>query len=217
MRIQPVDRTTAPPEVAAILDGATTLLGRTPRSFSVMANTPMVARWMLAFVASIHRQGAGSILDGATKNLAVLKVATLMGSFYSAGHNKEYGREFGMTDEKYDALQADYMTSDLLDAREKAVLAWAEAVTANTARDNDEAFERLKAHFSDEEITELTLVICHFNGINRFTGSLKLELESSGEVGRIRSTRDLPIETVETYVRSVCDAREAAVTGAAGR
>lgn len=204
--VEPVRLEDASPEAARVLEGASKLLGRTPRSFAVMCHTPQVARWMLAFVAAIHRDGTGSVLDGRIKNLATLKTASLMGSTYSLGHNRAYGQEFGMDDERFEALQGDYRRADCFDDRDKAVLAWTEAVTQNTAQRDSKAFEDLRRHFTDAEIVELTMVICHFNGMNRFTASLQLELEAPEEVERIRATRNLPAAEIEAYVRRVSEA-----------
>ena len=39
------------------------------------------------------------------------------------------------------------------------------------------AMAKLKAHFDNEQIVELTLAIGHFNFWNRFTDSLEIDLE----------------------------------------
>ena len=44
------------------------------------------------------------------------------------------GQALGLTDAEFDALQGDYRQSALFNEREKAVLAWAEAMTLNTAK-----------------------------------------------------------------------------------
>jgi alkylhydroperoxidase family enzyme len=206
-RIEPIDIDRASPEAKAVTDGARRLLGRVPSTFGVMSHSPQVARWMLAFVASIHRDGAGSIVEGRIKNLATLKTASLNRSEYSLGHNRAYGREFGMDEETFAALESGYETSDKFDDRDKAVLAWAEAITLNTAGEDDGRFENLQKYFSDPEIVELTMTICHFNGMNRFTTALKLDLEQRDEVDRIRTTRDLPMSEIEDYARSVISAK----------
>jgi alkylhydroperoxidase family enzyme len=52
--------------------------------------------------------------------------------------------------------------------RERAVLAWTEAVT--NIRDGhvrDEVYEEIKEHFSEKEIADLTLAVCQINAWNR--------------------------------------------------
>ena len=55
----------------------------------------------------------------------------------------------------------------MYDDREKAVIRWAESLTENTARDDDNAFLELKKYFNEQDIVELTLFTCLFNAWNR--------------------------------------------------
>jgi alkylhydroperoxidase family enzyme len=77
-----------------------------------------------------------------------------------------------------DALSADdYLESPLFGEREKAVIRWAELVTWNKARYDDEAFLQLSKHFDSTEIVELTTVAAFRGLMNRFMDSLHIELE----------------------------------------
>ena len=58
--------------------------------------------------------------------------------------------------------------------RERAALAWAEIVTAIQHKDpSDEDIARLKTHFSDEEIAELSFTIAGINAWNLLNVSLR--------------------------------------------
>lgn len=61
--------------------------------------------------------------------------------------------------------------------REKAVIRWAELVTWNEARHDDEAYAQLARHFDSTEIVELTTVAAFRGLMNRFMDSLQIELE----------------------------------------
>ena len=76
------------------------------------------------------------------------------------------------------------MESSQLTEAEKAVLYWAEVVTEKLYQDapgrpsqRPMAMAKLKKHFDNEQIVELTLAIGHFNFWNRFTDSLEIDLE----------------------------------------
>ena len=59
--------------------------------------------------------------------------------------------------------------TDLYTPREKAALAWAEAVTELKDRQvSDEAYEAARKEFSDEELVDLTLAVTTINTWNRF-------------------------------------------------
>lgn len=63
--------------------------------------------------------------------------------------------------------------------RERAALAWAEAVTLlSTTHVPDEVYQEMRAHFSEHEAVDLTMAIIAINGWNRLAVSFrKLPLE----------------------------------------
>ena len=77
-------------------------------------------------------------------------------------------RAAGETNERID-LVATWRDSPLYNERERAALAWTEALTlVAETHAPDEDFELLKASFNDEEMAELTLAIAAINAWNRF-------------------------------------------------
>lgn len=97
-----------------------------------------------------------------------------------------------MNQDHFSALDADWESSDLFDEREKSVIRWARALTRNTARDDDAAFEGMRTHFSEQEIVELTLFTCLFNAWNRLQDGFRNELEPPE--GRISWSADWETE-----------------------
>lgn len=83
------------------------------------------------------------------------------------------GSELGLTDEKIEQL-ADYATSPLYDERERAALAYADAITLSDRDVSDELFTRLRAFYDDDEIIELTAVIAWENASSKFNRALRI-------------------------------------------
>ena len=82
-------------------------------------------------------------------------------------HTRE-ARADGETEERLYLLDA-WRESPLYSDRERAALAWTEALTlVAQTRAPDEDYALLKAHFSDEEQVKLTLAISAINAWNRF-------------------------------------------------
>ena len=79
-----------------------------------------------------------------------------------------------MTDEQIRALTF-YDRSPLFNDREKAVILYAERLTRGASALRDRALEELKKHFNEEQIVELTLVVCAANFTNRFNDGLRVE------------------------------------------
>jgi len=83
-------------------------------------------------------------------------------------HTRE-AREHGETDERLHLLAA-WRESPLYSERERAALAWTEAVTlVAQTHVPDEVFEQVRRHFSEEELIWLTLAITTINAWNRLS------------------------------------------------
>ena len=81
------------------------------------------------------------------------------------------GSEAGVSDEKLLAL-ADHATSDLYDDRERAALAYADAVTRTGEEIPEALFERLRRLFDEDQIVELTEIIAWENASSKFNHAL---------------------------------------------
>ena len=114
------------------------------------------------------------------------------------------GQALGLTDEEFDALQADYRASARFSEREKAVLAWSEAMTLNTAKRDDAVWAELKRHFSDAEIVEVSLACAMFNMINRLNDSFRTELEPEEYNRRQHSAVGVTEKALEQYACRIC-------------
>lgn len=97
-----------------------------------------------------------------------------------------------------------YADSPLFGEREKAVIRWAELVTWNEARYDDEAFTQLARYFDSTEIVELTTVAAFRGLMNRFMDSLHIELEGpelQARGGRSAASR----EDLHAYIEKLTD------------
>jgi alkylhydroperoxidase family enzyme len=83
------------------------------------------------------------------------------------------GSRNGLSTEKILAL-ADYAKSPLYTDAEKVALEYADAMT-DTHRDvDDELFARLKQHYDDDAIAELTMIIAWENSSSRFNRAFRI-------------------------------------------
>lgn len=115
------------------------------------------------------------------------------------------GQALGLKDEEFDALRGDYRASPLFDTKEKAVIAWSEAMTLNTAKHDDRVWNALRAEFNDAEIVEISLACAMFNMINRLNDSFRTELESAEYNRRQHGAVGVTRETLEDYACVICN------------
>jgi hypothetical protein len=112
------------------------------------------------------------------------------------------GQALGLTEAEFDALSGDgYRQSTLFNEREKAVLAWAEAMTLNTAKRDGPAWDDMRRLFSDAEIVEISLITGMFNMINRLNDSFRTELESAEYNRRQHGAVGVSVEDLDDYAR----------------
>jgi alkylhydroperoxidase family enzyme len=83
------------------------------------------------------------------------------------------GSELGIPTEKLNALH-EYAKSPLFNTAERVALEYADAMT-DTASDVDDAlFARVREHYDEEQIAELTMLIAWENGSSRFNRALRV-------------------------------------------
>jgi len=117
------------------------------------------------------------------------------------------GQALGLTEAEFDALQGeDYRASPLFDEREKAVLAWSEAMTLNTAKRDKAVWDELRRLFSDAEIVEISMACAMFNMINRLNDSFCTELESEEYNRRQHGAVGVTASALEDYACRICAA-----------
>jgi len=80
-------------------------------------------------------------------------------------HTKD-ARAAGETEQRLYGLSA-WREAPYYSDRERAALAWTEAVTRIGGDIGDAAYEAVRAHFSDKEIVDLTLAVIAINSWNR--------------------------------------------------
>ncbi len=84
------------------------------------------------------------------------------------------GVEVGVTAEKLAAL-ASYKDSSHFTGREKAALEFSERITRDDREVSAECFDRLREHFSEAEIVELTFIVGYQTFASKFAKAFRLE------------------------------------------
>jgi AhpD family alkylhydroperoxidase len=106
-------------------------------------------------------------IDHRLLHLIKLRASQINGCAYCVDMHVKEARRDGLSEQWINLISV-WQESPVFDARERAVLAWTEALT-NVAqtRAPDADFEPLRAFFSDADITKLTVAIGAINVWNR--------------------------------------------------
>ncbi|HLB15927.1 MAG TPA: carboxymuconolactone decarboxylase family protein [Burkholderiales bacterium] len=148
----------------------TRLWARTPRAFLAMA---------LMYGALDRKR---SPIEPALRSLVQVRVSQINWCPFCVDLNSAIGMKRGVTEERLAAL-AQPETSPLLSAREKAALAFAEAVTRSDRRPDAGLIDRLRAHFDDDAIVELAALVAYQNMSSKFNAALGVPAQGFCRIG----------------------------------
>jgi AhpD family alkylhydroperoxidase len=122
---------------------------------------------MMQAMLDLEKKVRGSGLETSLIYLVKTRASLLNGCAFCLHMHTRDARAAGETEERLYLLSA-WQESPLYTPRERAALAWTDALTliAQT-RAPDAAYEELAAHFSEVERVKLSLLIVAINGWNR--------------------------------------------------
>lgn len=147
--------------------------GRLLNIYRMMLHSPALAgAWFELNSAVRFRTEVG----GQERELAVMRVAILNGVDYIVqAHATAYALEEGLTPAQVDALAA-WDSSDVFTSKQRALLAYVDAMTRDIDVP-DAVFAELRAHYSERQTVELTMLIGAYNMHTRVLQALKIDPE----------------------------------------
>jgi AhpD family alkylhydroperoxidase len=106
-------------------------------------------------------------LDKALLELIKLRASQINGCAFCVQHHILLAERLGVPADKLNLVVV-WREVPQFSARERAALAWTEALTVLTGGVSDEVYDEARAEFSDQELTYLTSAIASINAWNRF-------------------------------------------------
>jgi AhpD family alkylhydroperoxidase len=118
-------------------------------------------------VRGLERYSRSCGLEPRLLELVKMRASQMNGCAYCIDMHSKDARARGESEQRLYALDA-WRETPFFDARERAALAWTEAVTRiSDGHVPDPVFEEARKHFSEKELVDLTLSIIAINGWNR--------------------------------------------------
>jgi AhpD family alkylhydroperoxidase len=136
---------------------------------SARAVAPDAMKAVLSVEAYIQHCGREKSLI----ELVKMRASQINGCAYCLDTHSKDARRGGESEQRLYLFDA-WRESPLYTPREHAALAWTEAVTRITdTHAPDDVYRSLRAHFSDKEIVDLTILVGHINLLNRLAIGLR--------------------------------------------
>ncbi len=127
--------------------------------------SPEAMKAMFGLENYIHQSGLPENL----LHLVKLRVSKINGCAYCIDMHSKDLRASGETEQRLYLLDA-WREAPFYSDKERAALAWAEAVTlVAEGHVPDEVYEQVRTQFSEEELVNLTLAVVTINGWNRLS------------------------------------------------
>jgi AhpD family alkylhydroperoxidase len=134
-----------------------------------MVNSPEMFDQMMAF----SDMSRATDLDPKLRHLIDIRASQINGCAFCVDMHVKEGKIDGERELRLHHV-AIWWESPLFNERERAALAWTEVVT-RLPQDGipDAAYERVRAHFSEREVSDLTFAILTINSWNRLSVAFK--------------------------------------------
>src|SRR5580698_5726356 len=118
-------------------------------------------------VLALGGLAAGAGIDKPLLELIKLRASQINGCAFCVQYHVLQAERLGVPLDKLNLVVV-WREAPQFSARERAALAWTEALTLLASGVSDEVYEQARAEFSDQELTYLTSAVASINVWNRF-------------------------------------------------
>src|SRR3984957_18712337 len=118
-------------------------------------------------VAALGQAAAKAGIDRQLLELIKLRASQINGCAYCVQYHILQAESLGIPVDKLNLVVV-WREAPQFSSRERAALAWTEALTLLTGGVSDEVYDQARAEFSDKELTYLTSAVASINVWNRF-------------------------------------------------
>ena len=143
----------------------------TPRIDATTYQSTAAGQAMLALEMAVRSSG----LEPSLLELVKIRASQVNGCAYCLDMHTKEARAHGESEQRIYALAA-WRETPFFSDRERAALAWAEALTAVAAEGAPDAlYEEVREHFQEAELVALTFAVVTINSWNRLAIAFRAE------------------------------------------
>ena len=157
------------PEIKPLVDKIVAERGSVLHLYQMLLHSPPVAAGWLRYLTAVRHECS---LPGDLREIVIMRIAALNGAPYEAEQHAPIALREGVAQAKLDALER-WEDTDLFSARERAVLAYTDAMT-RSIQVPDAVFAAVRKEFEPRLLIELTATIGAYNMVSRFLEALQV-------------------------------------------
>ncbi|AKE51944.1 carboxymuconolactone decarboxylase family protein [Kangiella geojedonensis] len=171
--LEPLDKNLHP-ELAADFAIFEEILGFVPNSLLTMQRRPEIVKGFGVLTKAV--MSPNGEVDLGFKRLLAHFASRAAGCQYCEAHSLVAAKIHGISDEKLEAIW-EYQTSELYTEGERVALDYALAAGSVPNAVDQPLMERMKQHWTEDQIVEILGAICLYGFLNRWNDSMATELE----------------------------------------
>jgi uncharacterized peroxidase-related enzyme len=180
-RVRDIEPSELAPELAAIYEEFAGAYGPFRNQVAVFAHVPAALKHLMPLLIELR---AAKTLPKRYLELAIVAVSKVNECDYCVAHHAPFLAVEGVSLAGAERI-LDYRGHPELDETDRLFVEYAIAVTERPNRLPDPMFARLRHHFSEAQIVELTLRIALCGFFNRFNDALQIEEEAAAAVAAL--------------------------------
>ena len=173
--LEPLDKNLHP-DLAADFQIFEEILGFVPNSLLTMQRRPEIVKGFGELTKAVMPKD-GEVHLG-FKRLIAHFASRAVGCQYCEAHSLVAAKIHGISQEKLDQIW-EYQTSELYTDGERVALDYALAAGSVPNAVDQELIDRMKEHWTENQIVEILGVVCLYGFLNRWNDSMATDLEDS--------------------------------------
>jgi len=173
-RLTPLERKDLP-DLEDVFQRAEKGMGFVPTSFFMMARRPEILRAFSKLTREVI--GVPGLVPKDLKHLVAYVASRTAGCQYCSAHMGTAAADVTDVAAAKVAAAFEYETSDLFSAAEKAALRFAQGAATQPNMVDQADVDALLEHFTEDQIVEITAVVCLFGWLNRWNDTMATALE----------------------------------------
>jgi uncharacterized peroxidase-related enzyme len=185
-RVRNIEPDELAPDLAAIYREFAGTYGPFRNQIAVFAHVPAALRHLMALLLELR---TAATLPKRYLELAIVTVSKLNACEYCVAHHTPFLAVEGVSPEGAERL-LEYREHPELDDTDRLVVEYAIAAWERPNRIPESLFGRLRAHFSEAQIVELTLRITLCGFFNKFNDALRIEEEPEAGASLATTSHD---------------------------
>jgi len=119
------------------------------------------------------------------REVAIIRTAQIMESKYEINQHYPLGLICGLSKEQINFMPVWREHSNMFDSKQKAVMAYTEAMLNNKGEVDDATYASMSSQFNAQEIVELTMAVSAYTSTALFTKALKTQIEPDGRFAAV--------------------------------